>query len=59
MTRNSDLRLEDLFGCNHTRETPIVDECTGEILWWVCRCGRRHPTVKNTQSTEADPCSKT
>jgi hypothetical protein len=58
MTRNSDLRLDDLFGCDHTPETPIVDESIGEILWWVCRCGRHHPTVKNTQSTEAEACPK-
>lgn len=58
MTRNSDLRLDDLFNCNHVPETPIVDECTGEILWWVCRCGRRWDPSNNTQSTEAEPCPK-
>jgi hypothetical protein len=59
MTRNSDLRLEDILGCQHTPETPIVDDCAGEILYWVCRCGRRCVTpVVITQSEEAEPCPK-
>jgi hypothetical protein len=41
MTRRRDLMCEDLFGCDHTPETPIVDE--GVIVSWVCRCGLIHP----------------
>jgi hypothetical protein len=60
MTRNSDLRLEDIAGCQHTPEIPIVDDCAGEILYWVCRCGRRCVTpIVSTQSKEPDPCPKT
>lgn len=57
MTRNSDLRLEDIFECQHTPETPIVDDC-GEILYWVCRCGHRWNPPANTHSEEAEPCPK-
>jgi hypothetical protein len=35
---------EDLFGCDHTPETPISDG--GEIVSWVCRCGLIHPVEK-------------
>jgi len=41
MTRRRDLMCEDLFGCDHTPETPIVED--GAVLYWVCRCGRKHP----------------
>lgn len=44
MTRNRDLYLEDIFGCDHTPELPIVDEA-GEIVEWRCRCGKRHPVT--------------
>jgi hypothetical protein len=39
MTRRSDLMCEDLFGCSHEGETPIVQD--GQIVYWRCRCGRR------------------
>jgi hypothetical protein len=42
MTRNSDLYCRDIFECTHQPETPIIDEVTLEILYWVCRCGKRH-----------------
>ena len=59
MTRNSEVRLEDITGCQHTPEIPIVDDCAGEILYWVCRCGRRCVTpVVITQSEEAESCPK-
>jgi len=59
MTHNFDLRLEDIFECQHKPETPIVDDAGGEILYWVCRCGRRwKPPLITTQSTEAEPCPK-
>lgn len=41
MTRRRDLMLEDLFGCDHTPETAVTDE-GHNIVFWVCRCGRRH-----------------
>jgi len=42
MTRNCDVwDLEDLMGCQHEPETPIVEEDGTEILYWLCRCGRR------------------
>lgn len=52
MTRRSDLMLEDLTGCDHRPETPIVDAINGEIVYWLCRCGRRH------RVTEPDPPPK-
>lgn len=39
MTRNREIRCEDLFGCDHKAETPVAED--GEILYWLCRCGRR------------------
>ncbi len=39
MTRNRELDCEDLFGCAHEAETPVVDD--GEIVYWLCRCGRK------------------
>jgi hypothetical protein len=47
--------LEDLFGCDHTPEMPIVEEYTGEILYWICRCGRMHPVPDKHASTEEKP----
>lgn len=49
MTRRSDLMLEDLYGCAHSAETPIVSEDGATILHWICRCGRK---VKETQTAE-------
>lgn len=50
MTRRSDMMLEDLAGCTHEPETPVVEEDGQEILYWLCRCGRRHevPAKPNT-----------
>lgn len=41
MTRHSDQKCEDIFGCKHEPETPISQD--GEIVAWMCRCGRVHP----------------
>lgn len=41
MTRRSDLMCEDIFGCTHEPETPVIEDDGNEILYWVCRCGRR------------------
>jgi hypothetical protein len=41
MTRNSELYLEDIFGCKHEPETPIIEQ--GEIIYWMCRCGLKIP----------------
>jgi hypothetical protein len=46
MTRNSDIDCEDIFGCTHEPETPILAEDGEEIDHWVCRCGRRVPAPK-------------
>lgn len=40
MTRRRDMMCEDLFGCEHEPETPILD-ANGNIDHWRCRCGRR------------------
>ena len=37
MTRNRDLNCEDIFGCDHSPEIPIVDN--GTVVGYVCRCG--------------------
>lgn len=42
MTRNSDLYLEDIFGCDHRPEVAETN-ADGEIVSWRCRCGRRIP----------------
>lgn len=47
MTRRSDMMLEDLIGCNHEPETPITQD--GEIIYWLCRCGREHWPVKESK----------
>lgn len=54
MTRRSDMMLEDIFGCDHTPETPITDD-GGEILYWVCRCGRMHPVPEPKPEPEKGP----
>lgn len=41
MTRRRDLMCEDIFGCDHTPEVPIVED--GAVVHYVCRCGRKHP----------------
>lgn len=50
MTRRSDMMLEDIYGCQHTPETPIVDD-SGEILYWLCRCGRKQQVPKKEEPT--------
>ena len=46
MTRYRDLMCEDIFGCNHEPETPVIDN-DNNIVEWICRCGdRRHPVKK-------------
>lgn len=53
MTRNSALRLEDLVGCKHRYPIPIVDDATGEILFWKCPCGAElRPPPKTEASTD-------
>lgn len=39
------MMCEDIFGCDHRSETPIVDHL-GEIVHWRCRCGRITPAKK-------------
>lgn len=46
MTRRRDLMLEDLTGCTHQPETPVCDDAGTEILYWLCRCGKRHESGK-------------
>lgn len=43
MTRNRELYLEDLTDCTHEPEIPVVEDDGTEILYWICRCGRRCP----------------
>jgi hypothetical protein len=49
MTCNRDLACDDLFGCDHSPEFPIVE--SGEIIEWFCRCGREAnaPTEPNPE----------
>lgn len=55
MTRNSDLDCQDLFGCLHKPEIPIVDE-QGNIVEWRCRCGRSTaPVTKATAEPSDEP----
>jgi hypothetical protein len=42
MTRRSDMMLEDLFDCKHEPEIPVTDDSSGEIIYWLCRCGQKH-----------------
>lgn len=39
---------EDIFGCTHEAEIPILDDATGDIVSWRCRCGRDVPPVQET-----------
>lgn len=48
MTRRSDLMCEDLFGCDHTPETPVTQD--GEIVMWLCRCGREHMVPRKAEA---------
>ena len=48
MTRRRDLMCEDIFGCTHEAEIPILDDATGDIVSWRCRCGRDVPPVQET-----------
>jgi len=62
MTRRRDLMLEDLLGCTHEPETPVTDtEGSGEILYWICRCGKRLtyscPFDCEGRSFSGGPCS--
>lgn len=58
MTRNADLRLEDLRGCDHSAETPIVEGSI--ILYWVCRCGAKKTYPDELEaSSEAETTNKT
>jgi len=54
VTRRSDLMLEDLIGCTHEPETPVVEDDGSEILYWICRCGRRCPDPKKTDKKETE-----
>ncbi len=59
MTRNRELDCADIFECQHSPEVPIVDENDPtEILYWVCRCGRRHPPKPPTEERTNDTSKK-
>lgn len=49
MTRNYELDGDDLYECNHEPEVPICEEDGTEILYWLCRCGKR--VSKDDQTT--------
>jgi len=56
MTRNRELDLADIFDCNHEPEIPVVEK--GEIIFWLCRCGRRHNPKQVSEPTihqDTDP----
>lgn len=50
MTRRRDLMCEDIFCCTHEPETPVTDG-SGEIAYWVCRCGTKRTAVDQIQPT--------
>lgn len=59
MTRNYEMDLGDIFNCDHTPEIPVVEE--GEIVFWLCRCGRRHYPKQNNEPIihrDTDPIQK-
>lgn len=37
MTRNADIRLDDLSCCRHKRMMPIIE--SGQVIGWQCHCG--------------------
>lgn len=41
---------EDIFGCDHEPETPVIEN--GEIVHWLCRCGRKHNPEKKADAEE-------
>lgn len=53
MTRRSDLMCEDIFGCTHKPEIPIVDDDSNDILFWLCRCGSTKTTVESIRADNA------
>lgn len=53
MTRRSDLMCEDLFGCDHTPETP--ESRDGQIVGWRCRCGRPVPPPADARPVALPP----
>jgi hypothetical protein len=50
----SDLDCEDLFGCDHEPETPIIEN--GTITSWLCRCGQQ---VKSKEEHAKEPDTRT
>lgn len=52
MTRNRELDLEDLYGCDHEPEIGISEGT--EIVAWACRCGK----VKNAVEPKPDEKQK-
>lgn len=52
MTRNREIRLEDLTSCDHRPELPVSDN--GVILYWLCRCGKEIPIPKPDAKTQSN-----
>jgi hypothetical protein len=46
---------EDIFGCTHEPETPVIDEDTDTIAYWICRCGKRCPEANDEKTEETKP----
>lgn len=44
--RLEDLMTRDLFGCDHEPIIPVVDD-SGQVLYWLCQCGRKHLIPKS------------
>ncbi len=57
MTRRSDLMLEDLRGCTHEPEIPILEDDGQEVSYWLCRCGlnRCVPVAREPEVKEEEP----
>ena len=51
MTRNYEIDCRDLVECQHEPETPICQD--GEIIGWLCRCGRQVPLRASEQKATA------
>jgi hypothetical protein len=56
MTRNYELDCRDLFECTHEPETPISED--GEIVGWLCRCGRQVKPKEKPQCQDTAQNSK-
>ena len=55
VTRRRDIMCEDIFECDHSPETPVVDSVYGDVAEWRCRCGRvaKMPTEMSAEPAQS------